>query len=436
MAVNQQLLAARTRKHWSQSQTAKVCGVDLQTYFRWEHEGQKPHGYNLDRLCEVFGCDMEELGYAVTTETTAQPLHQEPLARLTPGQVAAVERLIGESTMDRRDALASILAAAGIAPVAPLSLIDPEPWERLSAALEKPSTLNTATLDRFEHLIGESWELSNINELDAAEGVLSSFLPKVLAISQREVNVQIAHLASEGLRLASVLAHHRLKISDKVLMCTKSVEYARHANNANTLVPALIELADAYEFDNQIDECLKTLQEALYYSPQASPLVQSRAYSNNAAILAQVGRSSEAKLYIQLAHEVFPDDPLLDRGYKLADASVFTLSYHTGLVRLNTGQITQAPAGFDFYKEHPSGKNVPQRLYLEIVNGRSRAAIQASNLEQYAHLFESALVGAVRLRSRKRFDEAIRIFQGLSQDWLTTKPIEDLIEKYHLKKSA
>jgi WD40 repeat protein/transcriptional regulator with XRE-family HTH domain len=125
MAENQQLRAARKRKHWSQTQAAKACGVDLQTYFRWERGVQEPHGYNLDRLCEVFGAPMEELGYAHLLEVkregeTAAPPDElnGSFVRLTSEQVTALLPLTGESTMDQAKKTFSVSVDWGEAPLA------------------------------------------------------------------------------------------------------------------------------------------------------------------------------------------------------------------------------------------------------------------------------------------------------------------------------
>jgi hypothetical protein len=161
--------------------------------------------------------------------------------------------------------------------------------------------------------------------------------------------------------------------------------------------------------------------------------VQSRVYSNNAILLASSRRRKEAELYIGLAHDIFPDNSALDPAYALADSSIFMLSHHTGLVRLNNGQPLLAPESFEFYKGHPSGTSIPERLCLEIVNGLSQSAIQAGDLERYILLFEDAIVGATKLGSKKRFDEAINIFQQeVPQTWRSNGHIKDLTEKYQL----
>jgi tetratricopeptide (TPR) repeat protein len=471
-ALNQQLRAAREQKMWTIPDAAAEVGVDTQTFWRWENYVQWPRAYALRKLCTVFERSAEELGFGRSSDNldhirstdmkkpveTLSLLSQRvdeqevSLVRLTPEQVQTLLALLrNETTMKQFDpakratlrTLSELLRDAALAAGASRILgewmsqeirTDPEPWERLAIARVKPSVMNRATLDHFEHLLGECWELTNLNELEAAEGILSSFLPKIIAVPSREVHANLAYLASQGLRLQSVLVHHRLDISNKVLICQQAVEYARYAGDTNTLVTALIELAAAYKFEGQLEKRLRTLQEALSYSVHASPLVQSRTYSNSATALAESGRIPEAQLYITLARDVFPNDPAGDPGVVLADSSIFTLSYHAGKVYMYAGNIPEAFAAFELYQQHSLHATIPERIRLEIVNAQSRAAIRVHDLDKYASLVESALVGALALGSKKRFDETYRIFQQeMPADWLATNQMKTIAEQYHLK---
>jgi transcriptional regulator with XRE-family HTH domain len=403
------LTEARHKKCWSQEQAAAAIGIDHLTLYRWEAGKATPRGYNLRKLCEVYDMTAAELGFESGHMARFDPAKRETLQQIS-----------------------TVLTAAAISSEV---IIEPEFWDRLLMARNKPSTLTPATLDHFENLIRECWELSNSNELDIAESVLSSFLPKILNISPS--NEKIATLASHGLRLQSVLVHHRLKISDKVNLCELSVDYARHSNNPDTLVAALLELAAAYKYNELMDEWFNTLEEALHTSVDATPLNQAHAYSYIATAFATYKRYREAEMYMQLAFDVFPNNPTVDMDYALADSSIFTLSYHAGKVRLAMNQVANAYAAFESYKRHPAGSKIPDRLRLEIVNAQSKAAIQENDLEKYVHFLETAVVGAISLGSRKRFDEAQKLFQQeLPERWHTHPQIRSIAEQYLLESKS
>jgi tetratricopeptide (TPR) repeat protein len=333
----------------------------------------------------------------------------------------------------KRETLRRIIATLSLLTTEQVAIINPEPWERLVKARVQRVALNEETLNHFERLLGICWELVDTQALDVAESVLSSFLSKILTIPQKEGRIAI--LASHGLRLWSILTHHRLDLAQKVWLCEQSVDYAHRADDPNSLVPALIELAGAYEYTNQSEKRFKVLQEALYHSAHASPFVQSRAYSRNAVVLAENGRKQEAQFYIGLAQEVFPDNPKKDPGFLFADSSIFRLSYHAGLVHILTGKAAQADAAFELYKQHPSGSHIPERIRLEIANGQSKAAILINDAERYATLLEEVIIGSANIGSKKRLDEACHIFrEQMPAAWLTHPRIQTLTEKYRLKR--
>jgi transcriptional regulator with XRE-family HTH domain len=465
----------RRRKPWTQQQLADFAGIGLSTVERAER-GEQIGIESMQRLCTCLEKSPEELGLlnieyrahpvdttkddkekdankhspGTDSSTMQQPTladtHQEQVYfSLSSEQVALLHSLVrGDDPVvfdpSKRDTLRSIaaafLTASQSSAIEPSAMGDLEPWERLSRAQlsSSPSTiLNAATLEYFQQLLTMSWQLCDGNQLTAAEGVLVSFLPQLLSLPRQEPSTAL--LTSQGLYLQSMFAHHHLRLSDKVRLCEQSVNYAREAGDANTLVTALVALAVAYESAGQPEKCWAPLQEALDQSRQASPLVQSRLYSEYAFVLAESGRLREAEFYSGLAEAVFPDDPASDPGFAFANSNIFTSSYCAGRVCIYAGSITQAFQAFERYKQHPSGLMIPERFRLEIANGQSRAAILANDAERYAGLLEDVLVGSVRLGSQKRFDEALALFQkDMPASWLSVDRIKQLSEQYGLKR--
>src|SRR5258707_431850 len=435
--VNQRLRAARIHKRWSMTVASEMVGVDRVTYSRWERGEQAPHPTTLGMLCHAFEESPENLGYdAVLSNNMSQ---ERRIVRLTDGQLVILRRILGENGMThfdpaKRETLRQIAIALGSVAAGTQAISDPEPWERLSMALGKPSeALPDVALDRFEHLIGEAWKLSNINELEAAEGVLLGFLPRIIAISQQGSDSRVAYIASQGLRLQSIIIHHRLHISEKVSVCQQSVEHARHADDANTLVAALLELAVAYKYHDQPNNWFKTMQEDLYCAPQASSLLQSQAYLKSALAFDHHKRTRDADLYLQLGLDTFPDEPEHDPGYALADSNMYTFSRDTGRVQLEMGRVSEAYGAFELYKSSPLP--IPERLRMEIVNAQCRVAILENDLEKYASFLKDGLASALVAGSKKRFEEAYTTFKAdMPASWLSNREIKDIAEQYQLRR--
>ena len=368
-------------------------------------------------------------------------VNQEDVIVLTGEEARLFLSRLGEDDMPRFDperrssilkALQAVGRASSIAVVIPHILVNPEPWERLIAATSQPSALNNETLSTFTSLTQACWKLTNSGELIIAEMTLSSFLPTLrqLAPSQPEA----ALLASQALQLRSVLVSHNLKVAEKLALCQQAVEYARLAQNHNTLVAELTELAVAYVYNNQYDKALTSYQEALMYCgyDDVSPLLRSRTYVEAGAIFAHYKRRKEADFYLDMAYEAFPTDPTSDPAHLYADHSRGGLAFYNGLIQLEKGQAIQAWNGFESFKEYDLA--IPERIRVLIVNQQGRAAILGNDLEKYAYCLEEGIAGAVTLKSKKRFAEAYSIFQqDMPKGWLQHQKIKPIVERYHLE---
>jgi hypothetical protein len=303
--------------------------------------------------------------------------------------------------------------------------VNPEPWER------KPTDVNEETLIHLEELTRMCWELSNGAELHIVEGILPQFLPRLVEIAPYQP--RSASLVAQCLQLKSILVAHKLKLTDKIALCEQSVDYAKQAKDHNVLVAALIQLAVAYQYAKQPMDALKTYQEALLYSHHISPLLQARVYVEAAEAFALHKRKREAEFYLGMSYEVFPDQPERDLAFAYADSGRFALALYDGLTHLDNNQPEQAWNVFEEFKKSEFVRGTPERIRLEIVNHQGRAAILSKNLEQYALCLEDGLSGAIALRSQKRYDEAVTIFQqDLPRSWRREQRIKELVERYHL----
>jgi hypothetical protein len=102
-------------------------------------------------------------------------------------------------------------------------------------------------------------------------------------------------------------------------------------------------------------------------------------------------------------------------------------------MRLAMNQPEEAERAFESYKEHPSGAVIPERNRLEIVNHRGRAAIISNNLERYADCLEEGLTGAIALKSKKRYEEALTFYhQDMAKIWQREPRIKLIAERFQL----
>ena len=460
---NTLLRTARRQKGWSQQQLADFAGIGICTVERAE-QGKPLRIDTVQRLCACLEKTPEQLGLVKLdfqqegsirqggTKTCSrdgeiigevQENTPSPPIRLTQEQIASLLQLLalGDITMthfdpQRRATLLHLLSTASMLSVVPQALSDPETWERLSISVANPSNLDATTLHHFETLMATCWDLSNSGQLQIAEQVLASFLPRFLQLAPH--HTQAASLASHGLRLQSILVAHRLKLADKVTLCQQAVVYAKQANDYPILVAALCELGTAFRYTQQDENVLRVSQEMLFYCRYVPPLLQARTYIVAAEALSRCGRTREAEFYIQLAYETFPDHSQYDL-INHANANIFSMGIYEGLAYLSQGKGDKAFATFGGklfegrLTAYQSTSALPERIRLEITNHQGQAAILSNDLEEYARCLEEGITGAIALKSQKRFHEAVTIFQQeVPPQWRNEQRLKDIAERFHL----
>ena len=280
-------------------------------------------------------------------------------------------------------------------------------------------------------MIEACWGLCNAGETNTARQVIDNFLPGIIELAPYRSEAAI--IAAQGLRLQSILFAHQLKFTEMVSLCLQAVLFARQTNDPDTLSAALNGLAVAFKYAGNFDASFSTYQEALAYCSQASPLLRTLVYAGSAAMFARRGRYQESLFYTGLAYEHFPDHPENESYFLSADNGIYMLAYYQGLMYLAMNQPDEADRAFESHKHRPSGGMIPERNRLEIVNHQGRAAIMMNDLEKYAACLKEGIAGAITLGSKKRFDEAITIYQrDLPAKWRCETALKQIAEQFQL----
>jgi transcriptional regulator with XRE-family HTH domain len=155
------LRQARISKGWSQRNLAqkleeRASATDRTLPAReslvrmiraWEAGDHLPEPFHRWLLAQVLDIAEEELFErtdATLVVVSARGISTDQWSLLTR-IAAALQRLKGGTDMERR-ALLRLLAGLGLGAVLP----DPEPWERLSSVLRRPSSIDLATIEDLE----------------------------------------------------------------------------------------------------------------------------------------------------------------------------------------------------------------------------------------------------------------------------------------------
>lgn len=287
------------------------------------------------------------------------------------------------------------------------------------------------TFFNLQRLIEMCWQFCNAGQMQLTEQILESFLPDI--IDSASFQQEAAILASQGLRLKSILCAHQLQLPQMIPLCQQSVAYAQVVNDTNVLSSALNGLAVAFKYNQQQQRSFEAYEAALLASEHATPLLRSRVSAGAAAAFASRGLKQEAFHLIDLAYQQFPDHPENDPTFLSADNGLFMLAYYKGLLYLALEQPEEAMRAFESYQEGQGDQTIPERNRLEILNHRGRTALLLDDLDMYAFCLEEGITGALAIQSQKRLDEVIAIFQEqMPHSWRVEPAIKQLIEKWPL----
>ena len=455
--LNQKLRAARERKRWSIEKAAQEVQVSWLTYSRWEHGITRPHLYNLDQLCHTFEMEPEDLGFAesIVLPPQEEPGNEEPgnaaqlpalhpakhsFPQLTDEEVTILSFLIGDDNMGRFDAsrraalqkvIKQIVAAIGMAGVAPRILANQEPWEQLSSS----SSIDEGALRHFEELTQVCWHLTNGTEISVIEQVLPTYHPKLVTLAQQHSKHQIvaADLAAQGYLLNGLVALDQLNLPAMEKYSQLAVQYSQLAGNYNLQTAALKQQATMALIAKDPTQALHFYQKALPFIKHVSPLLRSRVYQGLASASARSGQEKEdAERYLGLAYDTFPADFENDPSFLYADSGLSVLHMYAGLTYLD---LDQPEAAWDALAHvdglHPTIA-IGEFTQLEFLNLQTRVATAMGDQDRSRTYLEAAVKLANRLGSRYGRSEAYDNYQQMRLVWRgdqRVKALADLFRK-------
>jgi transcriptional regulator with XRE-family HTH domain/tetratricopeptide (TPR) repeat protein len=356
--TNQQLIAARLKKGWTQKRAADACRVGERTYRNWEARRNDPSLDSLLLLMEAFGLSAQELGYAHLVEIASDSISpvqemQEVASEAKPFMFASLSVSVREGADDPvppgssvltglfdqvtqftvtifglvngwrgRAALCSELQHLLSLEFAMFDASNENEGEqqRLSrrqalialAALPQSLVLASratgAAIAQEEFLpqctaaITSCWSLMQGREFGVVENSLAHCLPGLSALAQQSSPYQqaAASLASQGQFLLSLVSLHRLSMPANVqnclLHCQQAVEFGRISADRSFLIVALIHLGGTYSDLDRIPEMLAANEEAAHLSSHETvlPVLRRKALAELARAYARAGQIQQA----------------------------------------------------------------------------------------------------------------------------------------------
>ncbi len=408
---NERLRYERELRGWSQRTVAARVGTAEQVVNRWESGRHKPNRYFQTQLCELFGKSAKELGF--------MPAEQE-ISPLPSGRVKDQERESNQ-TVDRREAVKHI-GSLGLASFSmPKALLSAQSLEQHLASLNLPS-LNEPDpeiLPHFMALTETCQHLSEGNELQLAERILWSYLPRVEAIATLSFEQQhlAATIASQGYLLAASLAGHRNNLLERLRCSEQALLYAKLAQDRNLQVVALRQAIICFDYMGYPEQVLHLSRRAFPLLDDVSPLLRACMYAGISGAYAQLKQQREAERFINLAYEHFPEKTQNEPSYLHTICRYATLICFDGLNYLYLGQPYEAEkilARIDGL--HPK-MQIPVRVRVELLNYQIEVFIALQNMEQACTYLEEAVQAAREIGSARHLQESASLFQQMKVAW-------------------
>lgn len=445
-----QLIEARIRKHWTLEKAAEQLEVDTDTVCRWEKGKTNPRGYNLQRICEVYGMSAAHLGLAnaaspddsagemsvfseaiapcdddgVLAELLRQDLslrliklvwtwprsnhHYEELQRRIMKETEQFSSIASdaEHPMTRRDALRR------------LALLPAEMYglTALSGVLRQPA-------EEFLPLCAASitacWYLMSGSDFTLVEHVLPHYLPRLETLAKQPSRVQkeAARLASHGHQILGVAVLQHNDVQGREQHNKQAITYATLSDDINLEVAALVRQGDTYFHSASPVLELQMFQQAAQYIHDVLPVQQANIYVGLAIAHAQCGQEQESLRYLGLANDAFPyntQDTAI-APYAGLGPEIFLL--WSGLTHLELDHAQDAWNTFASIEQLQSKSPVPERVRLQIVNHQAETAISLRDLDLFCAYLEQGIKGAEALGSQKRRSEAFDIYRQALKVW-------------------
>ncbi|MBV9228303.1 MAG: helix-turn-helix transcriptional regulator [Chloroflexi bacterium] len=461
------LKAAREQKHLTQTEAAEAVGVTLNSWHRWETGQQEPHAYNLRRIEEVFGLNLEELGLTPQLPVVKRvpdrediPVEEDVLTAFRMQDLssclmrivwdwlyhhytkyhelqACIGRILEEhiilnkdtDLISRRDALRRLASLP----------IDYCYLSAFAAVLKRPIE---EILTQCAAGITACWYLRKGKELAFTAQAVESYVPTLKAItesSQKEQCIAAADLLAQCLILQSQLANQFDNRAASLNYAKQAEQYSEAAGNIALQIVAIRTQANAYDFAHDWKQALQTAVRASLllktnkdnssnkHTP-IPPLVASQVYASLGNYQGHAGLKQDALYSLGEAHTKFyetSDEPVpvwitLDEGHLLLN---------DGLAHLYLDLHREARNSFEQVVACDTPAETARvEALISQVTAETHREDAPRDMDYCIDRWTQGMQGAIAMQSDHWFNAALTTLTAMRVAWPGEKAVKDLRE--------
>lgn len=454
---NEKLQRARLEKRWSVAVASRRVGVSINTFNRWERGLQIPQLATLNQLMEAFEMSAEDLGFGYVISPHGYSVFPQKKAENEPPNVEEVMEDAAlvvtspapEASMAEQAVSVSYSMKSSRPPhVQPASSAQAEE-ERFSrrqviaALIGTPAAVfctrqgDNLSLLRVDEIltvcashIPLCWQLYFEGGQAEVERVLTDYITQLSTLARHSSPYQkrAATLLSQAYQLASLLATQRQDYGAASTAAQQGLCYGELAGDPNLQTASHIRQALVYFYLKRPRQRLQAYQSALRLAPSTSPLLQGRTYVGMAEVCSKLGQENEARHFLELAQQTFPEQAEGDPNYSYTHFSFTSVSTFEGMMYLNLDQPGQAWQSFERIDRAISAGPVPNRLELTVNQAAVTCAL--GELEQTCQYLGIAVPMARELGSHLRVDASYEIYERMLEKWGDEQPVKELEELF------
>ena len=473
---NLQLKGARLARNWTQSEACEAAGVaDITSWQRWERGTHAPSHYYRRKLCALFKKTPEELGFFAETQEepsiiivhnkqeimlsasihkypeeeyrdwatwfgikqaqlfaminvwSRQALSHDEIQTMIHQEIKIMDEALNQYEAQEQHSISRRQALIAIAAL-PTTLLSYNHDVALSAIAEE-------FLPQCSASVTACWHLLNTKGFTAVSEILSKYVPLLSTIALRPSKYQqdAAKIATQTSILQAIAAMHRLNFTAREGHCKDAIRYSKISGDNKLQAAALMYLGYTLSFCYQPrrpERAIPVFLEGLHVLGNGNSLLRSDILMGLGEAYAQCNDEQNALHYLGLAHDHFPSDPELDPSYTYAECGLTTLYQWEGKTYLELLEY-QPDRGYqrrasDALLQSIDATSLSTRCTSETIIYQADAARALGELEVYSNNLTQAATMAIEIGSKKRYNEALQVYQKTPEKWFTEPLIQEL----------
>lgn len=283
------------------------------------------------------------------------------------------------------------------------------------------------------------WHLMRGKGLAAIREILPKYVSLLATVALRPSKYQqvAARLATQTSIIQAILAMHWLNFTVREAHCHDAVRYARISQDNKLQAASLMYLAYTYShcyYPHQPQKAVPIFHQALHALADEESLLRSDILMGLSEAYAQCKEEQEALHYMDQAQKHFPAYPEHDPSFIYADCGLNTLYQWQGKMYL---QLVEYFPDADYQQKAASSllqsisvDSISERSASETMIYQADAARISGELKIYAETLRQAAQKAREIGSRRRYHDALLVYQRTPEKWVNEQPIQALAKDF------